>query len=224
MKRGRAVPRPHESRGRSFHRRSDSGRAASTVARPEAGHGDPDTPDSSRSSSSATRLAAGSELGDELLSLVQLAAEPVPLLGCPLWERLARVAGVELADRGDALPLPGPELAYRRRLLRLAPSAFPSRPHECHDPGTRGAGRHSGGPARKCSEAFCPALVHGECLQGGSGAFADRRDRRRRVLVRDEDEAPGHQPRPAPPFGRYSVADSSRRCARPPASAPPHVA
>src|SRR5215218_6480218 len=79
-------------------------------------------------------LAAGSELRDELLGLVQLAAEPVPLLGRALRERLARVAGVQLADRGHALPLPGPELPDGRRPLRRAVSAFPSqsRPHESH--------------------------------------------------------------------------------------------
>jgi hypothetical protein len=77
-------------------------------------------------------LAAGSELGDELLGLVQLAVEPVPLLGRALWERLARVARVQLADGGHALPLLGPELPYGRRPLRIAASAFPSRPRESH--------------------------------------------------------------------------------------------
>jgi hypothetical protein len=77
-------------------------------------------------------LAAASELRDELLGLVQLAAEPVPLLGRALRERLARVAGVQLADGGHALPLPGPELPYGRRPLRIAAPAFPSRPHESH--------------------------------------------------------------------------------------------
>jgi hypothetical protein len=77
-------------------------------------------------------LAAGSELRDELLGLVQLALEPVPLLGRALRERLARVAGVQLADGGHALPLPGPELPYGRRPLRIAASAFRSRPHESY--------------------------------------------------------------------------------------------
>jgi hypothetical protein len=87
----------------------------------------------SQSSGSAMMpLAAGSELRDELLSLVQLAVEPVPLFGRALRERLARVAGVELADSGHALPLLGPELPYGRRPLRIAAPAFPSRPHESH--------------------------------------------------------------------------------------------
>jgi hypothetical protein len=77
-------------------------------------------------------LAAGSELRDELLGLVKLAAEPVPPLGRALRERLARVAGVQLADGGHALPLPGPELPYGRRPLRIAAPAFPSRPRESH--------------------------------------------------------------------------------------------
>ena len=64
-------------------------------------------------------LAAGSELCDELLSLVELAPEPVPPLGRTLRERLARVAGVQLADRRHALPLCGPELLYGRLPLRL---------------------------------------------------------------------------------------------------------
>jgi hypothetical protein len=55
--------------------------AASTVARPELATATRIPTDSSRSSSSPTRLAAGSQLGDELLGLVQLAAEPGPLLG-----------------------------------------------------------------------------------------------------------------------------------------------
>lgn len=95
-------------------------------------------------------LAAGSELGDELLGLVQLAAEPVPLLGRAPRERLARVAGVQPADRGHALPLPGPELRDGRRPLRRASSAFPSqsRPHESNlrGPVPRPAGRQSAGP------------------------------------------------------------------------------
>jgi hypothetical protein len=77
-------------------------------------------------------LAAGSELRDELLCLVQLAAEPVPLLGRALRERLARVAGIQLADGGHAFPLLGPELPYGRRPLGIAASAFPSRPRESH--------------------------------------------------------------------------------------------
>jgi hypothetical protein len=76
--------------------------------------------------------AAGSELSDELLGLVKLAAEPVPLLGRAPRERLARVAGVQFADRGHALPLPGPELHYGRRPLRIAASVFRSRRHESH--------------------------------------------------------------------------------------------
>jgi hypothetical protein len=80
------------------------------------------------------RFVAGSEVRDELLGLVQLAAEPVPLLGRALRERLAGVAVVQLADRGQALPLSGPELLDGRRPLRPATSAFPSQswPHESH--------------------------------------------------------------------------------------------
>jgi hypothetical protein len=103
---GRAAFAPTKVKGEACHRRSDSGRAASTVARPKHGHGDPGTPGASRSSSAAMRLAAGSELDDEFLCLVQLAAEPVPPLGRSLRERLARVACVQLAERDHALPLP----------------------------------------------------------------------------------------------------------------------
>jgi hypothetical protein len=77
-------------------------------------------------------LAAGSELRDELLGLVKLAAEAVPLLGRALRERLARVAGVQPADGGHALPLLGPEPPYGRRPLRIAAPAFRSRPRESH--------------------------------------------------------------------------------------------
>jgi hypothetical protein len=81
-------------------------------------------------------LAAGSELCDELLSLVELAPEPVPPLGRALRERLARVAGVQLADRRHALPLCGPELLYGRRPLRPGALAARSRspPDEFHFP------------------------------------------------------------------------------------------
>jgi hypothetical protein len=72
-------------------------------------------------------LAAGSEFCDELLSLVELAPEPVPPLGRTLRERLASVAGVQLADRRHALPLCGPELLYVRRALRLGALAARSR-------------------------------------------------------------------------------------------------
>jgi hypothetical protein len=82
-------------------------------------------------------LAAGSELCDELLCLVELAPEPVPPLGRALRERLARVAGVQLADRRHALSLCGPELLYGRPPLRLGALAARSRspPDEFHFPG-----------------------------------------------------------------------------------------
>ena len=82
-------------------------------------------------------LAAGSELCDELLSLVELAPEPVPPLGRTLREHLARVAGVQLADRRHALPLCGPELRDGRRPLRLRALAARSRspPDEFQFPG-----------------------------------------------------------------------------------------
>ena len=81
-------------------------------------------------------LAAGSEVCDELLSLVELAPEPVPPLGRALWERLARVAGVQLADRRDALPLCGPEPLYGRPPVRLGALAArsPSPPDQFHFP------------------------------------------------------------------------------------------
>jgi hypothetical protein len=80
--------------------------------------------------------AAGSEFCDELLSLVELAPEPVPPLGRTLRERLASVAGVQLADRRHALPLCGPELLYGRRPLRLGALAARPRspPDEFHFP------------------------------------------------------------------------------------------
>jgi hypothetical protein len=88
-------------------------------------------------------LEAGSELGDELLGLVQLAAEPVPPLDRAPREPPARVAGVQLADRRHPLPLQGSELRDGRRLVRRAVSALPSpsRPHESYHglvPGARG--------------------------------------------------------------------------------------
>jgi deoxyribonuclease V len=88
-------------------------------------------PSPERGETSRLLLLAGSKLGDELLGFVQLAVEPVPLLGRALRKCLARVAGVQLADRGHALPLPGPELSDRPRLLRLAP-ASQSRPRGRH--------------------------------------------------------------------------------------------
>jgi hypothetical protein len=72
-------------------------------------------------------LAPASQLRNEFLSLVQLAPEAVPPLGRALRERLARVAGVQLADRRHALPLCGPELLYGRRPLRLGALAARSR-------------------------------------------------------------------------------------------------
>ena len=72
-------------------------------------------------------LAVGSELCDELLSLVELAPEPVPPLGRTLREHLARIASVQLADRRHALPLGGPELLYGRRPLHLGTLAARSR-------------------------------------------------------------------------------------------------
>jgi hypothetical protein len=81
-------------------------------------------------------LAPASQLRNEFLSLVQLAPEAVPPLGRALRERLARVAGVQLADRRHALPLCGPELLYGRRPLRLGALAArsPSPPDEFHLP------------------------------------------------------------------------------------------
>ena len=81
-------------------------------------------------------LAAASEFRDEFLSLVQLAPEPVPPLGRTLRERLARVAGVQLADRRHALPLRGPELLYCRRPPRVGTVGAQSRspPDEFHFP------------------------------------------------------------------------------------------
>jgi hypothetical protein len=94
-------------------------------------------------------LAAGSELCDELLSLVELAPEPVPPLGRALRERLARVAGVQLADRRYPLPLCGPEPLYGRLPLRLGALTARSRsqPDEFHFPAplTRCGGRDSAG-------------------------------------------------------------------------------
>ena len=80
-------------------------------------------------------LAADSQLRDEFLSLVQLAPEPVPPVGRAFREHLARVAGVQLADRRHALPLCGPELFYGRP-LRLGSLAARSRspPDEFHFP------------------------------------------------------------------------------------------
>ena len=124
-------------------------------------------------------LAAGSELRDELLSLVQLAVEPVPLFGRALRERLARVAGVQLADGGHALPLLGPELPYGRRPLRIAAFCLPSRPRESHlvRPSTHPAGRDSAGsppprnggdvmPTRPPSPRPAPGARHGQSLRG----------------------------------------------------------
>jgi hypothetical protein len=105
-------------------------------------------------------LAAGSELRDELLGLVQLAAEAVPLLGRALRERLARVAGVQLADGGHALPLLGPELPYGRRPLRIAAPASPSRPRESH-PSTQYPSRGS-----RTQRARLPRGIEGKsCLR-----------------------------------------------------------
>jgi hypothetical protein len=78
------------------------------------------------------RSPASSELRDELLRLFQLAVESVPLLGRALRESLARVAGVQLADGGHALPLLGPELPCGRRPLRIAAFCFPASASESH--------------------------------------------------------------------------------------------
>jgi hypothetical protein len=89
-------------------------------------------PPGSSSGSAVMPLAPGAELGDELLGLVELAAEPIPLFRRAPREPLARVARIELADRGDALPLLRSELRDSRRPLPLAVSALPSTsgPHE----------------------------------------------------------------------------------------------
>jgi hypothetical protein len=59
-----------------------------------------------------------------VLRLVEVAIEPVPFFGCALRECPAGVADVQLADRCDALPLFGPELPDRPRLLRLVSLCF----------------------------------------------------------------------------------------------------
>ena len=83
-------------------------------------------------------LAPGAELGDELLGLVELSAEPIPLFRRAPREPLARVARIDLADRGHALPLLRPELRDGRRPLPRAVSASPSPsgPHESNLWGT----------------------------------------------------------------------------------------
>jgi hypothetical protein len=95
------------------------------VVRPTLLTATPVPPASQSSSSAMAPLAAGSELGDELLGFVQLAAESVPPLGRALRERPARVAAVQLADRGTALPLPGPELPYGRPTALACDLRFP---------------------------------------------------------------------------------------------------